>query len=297
VYFKAYREIRPDDAEALTSLGRALMSSGDTAGAEGVYDNILSNAGMMDPLDLFRVGVALFRIERAAKAAQAFESGLQRMPYHRNGLFNLANAYFQLAQNASGDSAKPHALKMLGAVRRLLAIDPASGAAMRLMAAGYQLSGRADSTDIWLTKAGQMSYDVDIQAAQAVEGGYYVAGTITAGASPVALAVQDSLSRDSTRLETLRQQLQTGSIPAAQRQQAQERRTTLERRVSTLRTRLQSANAPVSIPTLAFEFLNADGETIASETVAAQSLDPKGRKQFELRPSGDGIVAFRYVLR
>ncbi|MBI3982729.1 MAG: tetratricopeptide repeat protein, partial [Gemmatimonadetes bacterium] len=206
VYFRAYREIRPDDSEALSGLGRALMSSGDTAGAEAVYDEILRKATdavplvrraresmsrgdtvtsqaqsdsarsiIPDPVELFRNGVALFRIDRPAKAAQAFEAGLEWYPYHRNGLFNLGNAYFQLAQNASGDSAKPHALKMLGAVRRLLAIDPASGAAMRLMAAGYQLSGRADSTDIWLTKAGQMSYDVDIQTAQAVERGYYVA--------------------------------------------------------------------------------------------------------------------------
>lgn len=296
-YFKAFREIRPDDMEALVSLGRALMSSGDTAAAEAVYDGVLSNPTALDPLDLFRIGVSLFRIERPAKAARAFEAGLERMPYHRNGLFNLANAYFQLAQDASGEEAKAYAGKMLGAVRRLLEIDPASGQAVRLMAAGYQLSGRSDSTDIWLKKAEQMTYDVDIQAAQPTGGGYYVAGAITAGASPGALAIQDSLSRDSTRLETLRQQLQTGTIPAAQRAQAQERRTTLERRVSALRTRLQSANAPVSIPTLTFEFLNANNEVVATESIAAQSLEPKGRKQFELTPAGDGIVAFRYRAR
>jgi tetratricopeptide (TPR) repeat protein len=297
VWFKAYRDIRPDDPESLTGLGRALTSSGDTAAAERVYDEILGNAGMMDPLDLFRIGVSLFRMERPAKAAQAFEAGLERMPHHRNGLFNLANAYFQLAQDASGDSAKAHATQMLGAVRRLMEIDPASGQAMRLMAAGHQLSGRTDSTDIWLAKAERMSYDVDIQAAQATGDGFYVTGTITAASSPAAIAVQDTLTRDSTRLETLRQQFQTGTIPPAQRAQAQERRTSLERSVARLRTRLQAASGPVSIPTLVFEFLGGDGQVVTSETVAAQSLEPKGRKQFELRPTGQGIVAFRYTVR
>ena len=294
VYFRAYGEIRPDDSEALTSLARALTAAGDTAGAEAVYDGILANPGATDPVELFRVGVALFRAERAAKAAIAFEAGLQRIPFHRNGLFNLTNAYFSLAQAASGDSARMHATKMLNAAQRLLQVDPASGQVMRLVAAGYQLSGKSDSTDVWLKRVEDLTYDVDIQAAQPISGGYYVQGTITASASPALLAAQDSLTRDSTRLETLRQQLQSNAIPAAQRPQAQQRQTTLERRVNDLRARLQRANTPVSIPAMVFEFLNAQGQVVASETVAAQSAEPKARKQFELRPSGEGIVGFRY---
>jgi tetratricopeptide (TPR) repeat protein len=294
VYFQAYRGIRPDDSEALASLARALTATGDTAAAEAVYDGILANPSAVDPLDLFRIGVALFRAERPAKAATAFEAGLQRLPLHRNGLFNLTNAYFSLAQAASGDSARTYATKMLDAARRLLQVDPASAQVMRLMAAGFQLSGQSDSTDVWLERVGKLTFEVDIQAAQPTGEGYYVSGTITAAAPAALLALQDSVTRDSTRLESLRQQLQSGAIPAAQRAQAQQRQTTLERRVNTLRTRMQAASAPVRVPALAFEFLNAEGQVVASETVAAQSVEPRGRKQFELRPAGQGIVAFRY---
>ncbi|HXV85921.1 MAG TPA: tetratricopeptide repeat protein, partial [Gemmatimonadales bacterium] len=293
-YFRSYQQIRPDDSEATLGLARALTASGDTAGAEAVYDGILANPASTEPTDLFRIGVALFRSDRPAKAARAFEAGLERAPLHRNGLFNLTNAYFSMAQAASGESARTHATAMLGTARRLLDIDPASAQIMRLMAAGYQLRGQGDSTDIWLRRADNLPFDVDIQAAQAIEGGFYVAGSITAAAPGALTAVQDSLGRDSTRLESLRQQLRGGSIPAAQRQQAQQRQTTLERRVNDLRTRMDRLKAPVAVPALVFEFLDAQGQVITSETVAAQSAEPRARKQFELRPTGEGIVAFRY---
>ncbi|HEX9581352.1 MAG TPA: tetratricopeptide repeat protein [Gemmatimonadales bacterium] len=296
VYFRAYQEIRPDDSEALTGLARALTASGDTAAAEAVYDGILANPGATDPLELFRIGVALFRAERPAKAVGAFEAGLQRLPFHRNGLFNLTNAYFSLAQAASGDSARMHATKMLAAAHRLLQIDPASSQIMRLMAAGFQLSGQSDSTDAWLKRIGDLKFEVDIQAAQPTSEGYYLAGTLVAAAPSALQAVQDSLTRDSTRLESLKAQLASGGIPAAQRPQARQRQTTLERRVGTLRTQVQRHSTPVSVPAMVFEFLNAEGQVVASETVAAQSVEPKGRKQFELRPAGEGIVAFRYTI-
>lgn len=286
--------VEPTIGEALMGLANALTMKGDTAAGLAAYDSIVARPGLLDPVDLFRVGVRLFRLDRSDIAAKSFEAGLERVPYHRNGLFNLTNAYFSLAQAASGDSARVHAAKMLNAAQRLLQVDPASGQVMRLVAAGYQLSGKSDSTDLWLKRVDELTYDVDIQAAQPISGGYYVQGTITASASPALLAVQDSLTRDSTRLETLRQQLQGNAIPAAQRPQAQQRQTTLERRVNDLRARMQRANTPVSIPAMVFEFLNAQGQVVASETVAAQSVEPKARKQFELRPSGDGIVGFRY---
>ena len=301
VYFRAYGAVRPDDTEAQTNLARALAAAGDTAAAERVYDGVLTNPGAVDPVDLFRIGVALFRADRPAKAAVAFEAGLERIPYHRNGLFNLTNTYFSLAQAASGDSVKIHAAHMLHVAHRLLEVDPKSAQVMRLMAAGYQMSGQGDSTDAWLKWAEDLPFEVDIQAAQPASGGYYVAGTITASGPAALSALQDSITRDSTRLETVKQTLQTGrdpttgtTIPAAQRPQVQSRQTTLTRRVTDLRARLGRLQVPVDVPALTFEFLDGQGQVLATETIAAQAIEPKGRKQFQLTPMAEGIVQFRY---
>src|SRR5574341_128026 len=291
VYFKAYLAIRPEDLEGQTNLAQAYLASGDTANAIRLYDGLLAQAGNMEPLDVFRIGVALFRAERADRAAQAFEAGLQKNPHYRNGLFNLTNAYFSLAQaTQKPDSVRYWAGKMLPVAQRLATVDPLNRSVLRLVAAAHQFLGRDDSTDAALKKVNEIKYEVEVQSAQATGNGYEVHGTITA-VQPVAVqATRDSIVRDSTRLATLKQT----TVPANQRQQAQARQATLQRGIDRLRTRLQQLMGPVSVPAITFEFLGADGNVVGSETVAAQAIEPGGVKSFQLTPAAQGVVAWRY---
>lgn len=291
VYFRAYLALQPDDMEGQTSLASAYIASGDTASAVQIYDALLAKPDNMDPLDLFRIGVALFRADRPAQAATAFEAGLKRNPTYRNGLFNLTNAYFSLAQATQNqDSVKLWATKMLPAAQRLAQIDPLNRGVLRLVAAAHQFVGNGDSTDAVLKKVSDMKFEVEVLSSRATETGYDVQGTIMAIAPPALQAVRDSITRDSTRLEGLK----TTTVPAAQRAQLQRRQATLQANIDRLRGNLQKLMGPVSVPTITFEFVDASGNVAASETVAAQTIEPNSVRSFQLTPTGQGIVAWRY---
>jgi tetratricopeptide (TPR) repeat protein len=289
VYFKAYVALRPDDLEGQTGLGQAYMASGDTANAVQIYDGLLAQAATMEALDIFRIGVALFRAERPERAAMAFEEGLKKSPHYRNGLFNLTNAYFSLAQaTQKPDSVKHWAGKMLPVAQRLAAADPLNRQVLRLVAAAHQFVGNEDSTDAVLKKVNELKYEVEVQSAQATGTGYEVHGTIMAIQPAAVQSIQDSITRDEATMETLK------NVPAAQRAQAQRRQATLQARVTRLRGSLEKLKGPVNVPAITFEFLNAEGSVVATETVAAQAVEPGGIKSFQLTPAGQGVVAWRY---
>jgi tetratricopeptide (TPR) repeat protein len=68
-------------------------------------------------------------------AAQAFEASLQHAPQSRDGLYNLSNSYMALRDSA----------KMLEMAQRLVALDPMSRSALRLVAQAWQIRGNSDS--------------------------------------------------------------------------------------------------------------------------------------------------------
>lgn len=76
-------------------------------------------------------------------ASRAFEAGLARAPRSRDGLYNLANAYFALQEPD----------KMLGVAQRLVAIDPLNRTALRLVAQAFQLKRQSDSALHYVTLA------------------------------------------------------------------------------------------------------------------------------------------------
>lgn len=69
-------------------------------------------------------------------AAQSFEKGLERNPWFRDALFNLANTYLVLDDSA----------RLLPTAQRLVAADPLNRNVLRLVAAGWQLRKQPDST-------------------------------------------------------------------------------------------------------------------------------------------------------
>jgi tetratricopeptide (TPR) repeat protein len=93
-------------------------------------------------------------------AARAFEAGLARSPYSRDGLYNSVSTYYLL-----GDTAK-----VVPVARRLVAVDPMNRAALRLAAAAHQMKGSVDSTVHYVTVAeSTLVVDVTVQSFRITE--------------------------------------------------------------------------------------------------------------------------------
>jgi tetratricopeptide (TPR) repeat protein len=182
-WYRRYRELRPTDPQALTRLAEALGDSDRGDEALALYDSVLARADSMNTLDLFQAGVALFRARRFARSAQAFEMGLQRNPHYRDALFNLANAYLSMANDADSTAGAATTKKELGAkmspvARRLVEVDPHNKPARRLLAASYQLQDMPDTTLAVLEDADKMDFDVTVSRFTAAGSGFDVRGII-----------------------------------------------------------------------------------------------------------------------
>jgi tetratricopeptide (TPR) repeat protein len=185
-WYGRFREVNPGDAQAMTRMADALDQAGREAEALAIYDSVLARADSMPPLDLFRAGVAMFEGERLDRAAQAFEAGLRRNPHYRDALYNLANTYLSMSNQA--DSVKgPTAAtrkkelgeKMAPVVERLVAIDPMNERVQQLRAAVYQLKDMPDSTLAVLEFRQSMPFDVTISRFLPAGSGYDLRGLVT----------------------------------------------------------------------------------------------------------------------
>lgn len=187
VWYARFRQHAPLDPQATTGQAAALEAAGRTAEALALYDSVLVMADSMATLDLFQAGVALFRTQRFARAAEAFERGLARNPHYRDALYNLANTYLSLA-NAI-DSTKPRAEraalekefgnKMAPITARLVAMDPASTASRRLQAAAFQLADQQDSTLAALQRLQELTYEVTVSTFERAGSGFDMRGILT----------------------------------------------------------------------------------------------------------------------
>ena len=126
--YRQYMRLNPTDVDGPTSLAGVLAGLGRTDDANRLYDSLLANSDSMTSFQIFDMGVALFRQQRTAQAAQAFEAGLRKNPHFRDGLYNLVNAYL-----SADDTART-----LEAAKRLVAEDPHNRQSLRLLAGGYQ---------------------------------------------------------------------------------------------------------------------------------------------------------------
>lgn len=181
-WYRRYRQIDPNDAQALTGLAEVLTAAGQTQLALDLYDSVLARAADLPALDVFATGVALFRAERYDRAARAFELGLEKSPAYRDALFNLANTYLSMSDDSGATAARKRELgaMMEPVVRRLLDADPANMASMRLLAASFQLRGMQDSTLAVLERAQRRPFDMTISQFQGMGNGVWeLRGLIT----------------------------------------------------------------------------------------------------------------------
>lgn len=133
--FETYLKEKPGDANAQAGLARALQATGDTAAVANIFGEMLANPSGYSELQLFEAGVGAARAKRSEDAARLFEAGLERNPYYRDALFNLANMYMSLQDGT----------KMLPVTRRLVEVDPSNPNNWTLLAASYQVLAKGET--------------------------------------------------------------------------------------------------------------------------------------------------------
>jgi tetratricopeptide (TPR) repeat protein len=169
-WYRAYRKENPNDVKAIAELASVLDQIGRQDEAIALYDTVLMRADSMPTLDVFQTGVAMFRAHRYQRAVEAFQKGLERNPNFRDALYNLANSYLAMAEEA--DSTAPKAdlsriqrelgEKMTPVAERLVAVDPANVLSLKLLARSYQLRAMSDTTLAVLQRADTLPIDVTV---------------------------------------------------------------------------------------------------------------------------------------
>ena len=121
--YEAFLENNPGDVSALSNLASVKAAAGDTLGAQGIYDDLLSqpNLGMRD---LFNIGVGLYTARVFDRAAEAFGAVSETAPENRDAVYNWAQSLY--------DGEAWEDLVPVG--RRLLEIDSNNGDSYTLLA-------------------------------------------------------------------------------------------------------------------------------------------------------------------
>ncbi|MGQ0712433.1 MAG: tetratricopeptide repeat protein [Gemmatimonadaceae bacterium] len=133
--FKAFIDAYPGDEQrtsAQARMGRMLAVLGDTAAVAIVFSEMLADPSKYTEVQLLESGTNAFNASRFDAAAKLFEAVLERNPYYRDALFNLANTYW--SQQAWD--------KMLPVAKRLAEVDPNNQDVWQLLAIAYK--GRGD---------------------------------------------------------------------------------------------------------------------------------------------------------
>jgi len=138
-YVAAYAE----EPEAATALATLYAQSGHAARAAAVFDSLASHAPDLNADALLGPGARMVGQGLYRAGARPLTLGLAKNPYHRDALFSLCVAYYQLRDSAS----------LLPVAQRLLALDPLNRAALKLVAAGWDFRGRRDSTQAYVARA------------------------------------------------------------------------------------------------------------------------------------------------
>lgn len=217
-WYERYRDINPKDVEAMMSEAGAYAQSGKTETAFALYDSVLTMADSLSAQQVFGIGVEMFRQKRYDRAIEAFRTGLKRDPYHRDALFNLANTYLAMSVDDSGLTAAQkkkrdatYGAKIDSVARRLVAIDPASQSAVRLLATGFQMQHMDDSTVAAVDRLQKMKFDVTVGSFHITNSGAELKGVITNTRDSVAVDVPALMFQF---VDTAGDVVATDSVPA-----------------------------------------------------------------------------------
>ena len=228
--FRTYLKEVPGEPNGTQGLARSLQLAGDTAAIANIYADMMSNPEKFTDVQLFEAGVSASRAQRDSDAVKLYTAGLTKNPYFRDGLFNLANAYFGLKDHAN----------MIPAIQRLLAVDPNNAQNWRLLAGAYQLRQRSGGTKAdtdsllkYLEKSEKLPYNVTINRFAHADAAHTLEGSIE----------------------------NRGKTPASF--------------------------------TMTVEFVDKDGQVVASQDVKVGPIDPNSSASFAAKVEGKGIMAYR----
>ena len=128
--WQQYLKWKPDDMDAKKGYARALRGNGQPDAAAVIERELISgSAADVSTNDLMIAGVNFFRDKNYTEAAATFGRVVEREPWNRDALFNMANSYL-------GSQNGPELVK---AGLALHAIDPMNESSVKLLAQGYQL--------------------------------------------------------------------------------------------------------------------------------------------------------------
>jgi tetratricopeptide (TPR) repeat protein len=140
--FEQYLKWVPNDTQAKRGLAQAYRGEGKNEQAQALEKEVVAAGGSAGggaggaggSQDLMSAGINLFQDKKYAEAAAAFEKVAQAEPYNRDALSSLANTYLAL-QNGP---------KLLATAQRLVAIEPMSESALKLLGEGYKQTSKVD---------------------------------------------------------------------------------------------------------------------------------------------------------
>lgn len=245
VWYERYRTIEPDEMTTLQSLSGIYEMIGESDKAEELFEEMLSRADQLSSQDLFSTGVSLFQADRYEMAAEAFTKGLEKNPYFRDGVYNLGQSYFALANPLEEEPTEPTpeeraartawTVKMLGVAQRLVEVDPLNVASLQMLVQAYHLLGESDSTAAVIDQLNELDWEVVVTGFFQTDTGFDVTGNI----------------------QNLREEA-------------------------------------IEFPGLTLHWINASGETVATDTVPGQTIDGQATLDFHFAPVGEGLAAWLY---
>ncbi|HTK49965.1 MAG TPA: FxLYD domain-containing protein [Gemmatimonadaceae bacterium] len=254
-------------AQGRQNLAQALLISGDSAGAAKSYSEVLTDPASHDYQDLLNAAVTAARTGKNADAAKLFEAALEKNPYSRDALFNLAVTDLNLQQYE----------KVGPLVARLVAVDPGNPENYLLAARAYVEVGKtrkgaaavavADSTVMWYSKGSQLPVEVTMAEYTPGEQQIEIAGTVLDRRDKAAAA--EDAGTTMTRSELAKAQKARAARVAAM------------------------AAKPV---TLKFEALDKSGAVLGSQTVTTEALKPGASAKFRVTIPAANAIAYRYTV-
>ena len=166
VVFEQYLKWMPGDNEAKRGLAGAYRATGKTSQAQALEKELVAAGvaptaggaagapGAAGTQDLMTAGVNAYNDKKYADAATAFEKLVAAEPYNRDALYNLCNTYLAMKDGA----------KLQATAAKLVAIEPLSEGALKLLGEGYKRNAKVD--DAVKTAEQVLALPADVKASE-----------------------------------------------------------------------------------------------------------------------------------
>jgi tetratricopeptide (TPR) repeat protein len=272
-FYQRYMKEVPTDASAQAALAQALGQVGDTAAVSRIFAEMLESPDKYTDEQLYEAGTSALSNKRYDDAIKLLDESVEKNPYGRDGLANLAAAYFNSGQ---GEKMQPIAT-------RLLHVDSLNPDSWKVVIAAYQT--RVKALDPKNTAAKKVLQDSLIEATKIFTDGL-----------PVRVKVQ-RFTRQGARFSAIGE---ISLVPPATTAEAAPVKATPCPKGKTCPKPVAAAPATAAgTPTtvkVKFQFLDATGKVLVNRTITVGPIDPGSSKDFSINGTQTGVVAYRYDL-